>query len=100
MEHVEGSGADVRPSNATTERFAAKAHETIDRVADTANQAEREARAAAQRAAERAREMQERAMQAADENIGKLRSYVEHNPLTSAGIAFAAGVVLSALLRR
>ena len=39
-------------------------------------------------------------MEAADEHISKLRSYVEENPLLSAGIAFAAGIVVVSLLSR
>jgi ElaB/YqjD/DUF883 family membrane-anchored ribosome-binding protein len=76
------------------------AHETVDRVAESANYAEKEVRNAAGRAAEHAREMQEQAIAAAEENVQKARSYIEENPLMSAGIAFAAGVIISALLRR
>ena len=74
------------------------AHDTVDRVAETANYAEKEVRGAASRAAEQAREMQEQALAAADENVKKARSYIEENPLMSAGIAFAAGVIFSALI--
>jgi ElaB/YqjD/DUF883 family membrane-anchored ribosome-binding protein len=86
--------------NPTTDRIAAMAHDTVDRVAESANYAEQEVRGAANRAAEHAREMQEQAVAAAEENVKKARSYIEENPLMSAGIAFAAGVVLSALIRR
>ena len=44
--------------------------------------------------------MQEHAVAAAEENLRKVRSYAESNPLITAGIAFAAGVLLSALVRR
>lgn len=86
--------------NPTTDRIAAMAHDTVDRVAESANYAEKEVRSAASRAAEHAREMQEQAVEAAGENVKKARSYIEENPLMSAGIAFAAGVVFSALIRR
>ena len=86
--------------NSTTDRLAAMAHDTVDRVAESANYAEQEVRGAAGRAAERAREMQEEAMATADQQVKKARSYIEENPLMSAGIAFAAGVIFSALIRR
>jgi ElaB/YqjD/DUF883 family membrane-anchored ribosome-binding protein len=76
------------------------AHETIDRVAPRANRAEHEVRGAAARAAGGAKLVQEQAVEAAEENVRKLRSYIGTNPLASAGIAFAAGALLSALVRR
>jgi ElaB/YqjD/DUF883 family membrane-anchored ribosome-binding protein len=44
--------------------------------------------------------MQDQARSAADEGVRRARSYIETNPVLSAGIAFAAGVILSSLLRR
>src|SRR5262245_42902460 len=87
-------------SNPTTDRLASMAHDTIDRVADVANGAEREVRGAASRTARQAKEYGDQAMEAADEQITKLRSYVEENPLMAAGIAFFAGMVVLSLLRR
>ncbi|MEO8467713.1 MAG: hypothetical protein ABI640_20490 [Gammaproteobacteria bacterium] len=84
----------------TSDRVAGRAHETIDRVAETANQAEQGMRGAATRAAEAARKAQEQLSAAAGENAKKIRSYIEQNPLTTAGIAFAVGVVVSALVVR
>jgi ElaB/YqjD/DUF883 family membrane-anchored ribosome-binding protein len=86
--------------NPTTERLAAMAHETVDRVAEAAKDAEKEVRSAASRTAERASQMQDSALAAADENVKKARSYIEENPLVSAGIAFAAGGIFSSLIRR
>ena len=62
-----------RDTTTTTDRFAAKAHDAVDSVAERAQRAEREVRTA---------------------------SYIESNPLAFAGIAFAAGVLLSSLFRR
>jgi ElaB/YqjD/DUF883 family membrane-anchored ribosome-binding protein len=86
--------------NSTSDRVASMAHETIDRVTPRANRAEHEVRGAAARAAGSAKLMQEHAVEAAEQNVRKLRSYIESNPLTTAGIAFAAGVLLSSLVRR
>jgi ElaB/YqjD/DUF883 family membrane-anchored ribosome-binding protein len=84
----------------TTDRLAAKAHETVDSVAERAQRAEREMRATAARTAEQAREIHEQAAERAGETIRRAGSYVENNPLAFVGIAFAAGVLLSTLLRR
>jgi ElaB/YqjD/DUF883 family membrane-anchored ribosome-binding protein len=75
-------------------------HETVDRVAETARTAEQHIRARATELGDQARETEERALQALESNLQKARSYVEENPLTSAGIAFAAGLLLSGLLTR
>jgi ElaB/YqjD/DUF883 family membrane-anchored ribosome-binding protein len=94
------NATDDQGGNATAERLASKAHETVDRVAEAANYAEREVRNAAARTAEQARQLREQAVERADENVQRVRSYVEQNPMMAAGIAFAAGVILSSLFRR
>ena len=86
--------------SSTTDRLASMAHETIDRVTPKASRAENEVRGAATRAADSAKLMQEHAVAAAEENLRKVRSYAESNPLITAGIAFAAGALLGALVRR
>ena len=80
----------------TTDRFAAKAHETVDTIAERAQRAEREVRGAA----DQARELHEQAAARAEQTMRRAGSYIENNPLAFAGIAFAAGVLLSTLLRR
>jgi ElaB/YqjD/DUF883 family membrane-anchored ribosome-binding protein len=84
----------------TTDRLASMAHETIDRITPKANRAEHEVRGAATKAADSAKLMQEHAVEAAEDRLRTARSYAESNPLTTAGIAFAAGVLLTALFRR
>ena len=100
MAQTRASARNSEASNPTTDRLASMAHDTIDRVADVANEAEREVRGAAARTVRQARDAGEQAIAAADENIGKLRSYVEENPLLSAGVAFVAGMLIVSLLRR
>ena len=95
-----GNSGAARQTAYATEHVAAKMHEAVDRVADTARDAEQGIRARAADLGERARETEERALKALEGNLRKARSYVEENPLLSAGIAFATGVLLSNLLSR
>jgi ElaB/YqjD/DUF883 family membrane-anchored ribosome-binding protein len=87
-------------SEPTSDRLATMAHETIDQVATTANRAADEVRGAATKTLETAKEAQEHVVAAADESLTKVRSYVERNPLTAVGLAFAFGALLISLVRR
>jgi ElaB/YqjD/DUF883 family membrane-anchored ribosome-binding protein len=84
----------------TTDRFASRAHDTVDTIAERAQRAEREVRHAAERTAEQARQLRDEYTDAAEQNLRRASSYVESNPLAFAGIAFIAGVLVSTLLRR
>lgn len=84
----------------TTERFAAKAHDTVDDLAERAQRAERGVRGAAERTVERARELQEEYTDSAEQTLRRATSYVESHPLAIAGMAFVAGVLFSSLMRR
>jgi ElaB/YqjD/DUF883 family membrane-anchored ribosome-binding protein len=96
------SQATISPdsANSTMDRLASMAHETIDRVTPKANRAEHDVRSAAIKAADSAKVLQEHAAAAVEDNLRKARSFAESNPLITAGIAFAAGALLSALIRR
>jgi ElaB/YqjD/DUF883 family membrane-anchored ribosome-binding protein len=82
------------------DRFASAAHETIDKVSDAAGSAEQKVRDKAARATEQAQIVQEEASEALDQGLDRVKEYVRTNPVMSAGIAFAAGFVVSALMRR
>jgi ElaB/YqjD/DUF883 family membrane-anchored ribosome-binding protein len=82
------------------DRLAERAHETIENAAAGAAHVEREIRRVASDAADRIRRSEGEIVDVMDENLRKVRQYVEKNPMQSAAIAFAAGVVLSSLLRR
>jgi ElaB/YqjD/DUF883 family membrane-anchored ribosome-binding protein len=86
--------------NSTTDRLATMAHETIDRVTPKANRAEAEMRDTAARTAEGVKNLEEQALDTAKDGLHKSQAFIEKNPLMSAGIAFAAGAVLSMLIRR
>jgi ElaB/YqjD/DUF883 family membrane-anchored ribosome-binding protein len=87
-------------SGSTTDRLASMAHESIDRVSTTANRAETEMRDTVAKTTEGAKELEERALDTAKVGLHQTQAYIEKNPLMSAGIAFAAGALLSVLIRR
>jgi len=87
-------------ASAATDYVAAKAHETVDTVAERAQRAEREVRKAAERTADQARQLRDEYAERAEEGLKRASSYLESNPLAVVGIAFVAGVLLSAMLRR
>jgi len=93
--HHEKEGAST-----TTDHFAAKAHETVDSIAERAQGAEREVRKAAERTADQARQLRDQYAETAEEGLRQAKSYLESNPLAVVGIAFVAGVLLSAMIRR
>jgi len=90
----------MNTSARTTEQLRSAAHETIDRVAQAATGAEQRIRETAAEAAERAHRTQAQAGDAIDRGVAELKGYVKTNPIATAGIAFAAGVIVSSLLRR
>lgn len=98
--HMESVDDPLEAPAPGTDRLAQRAHETIDDAAAGAAQAEREIRRAAADAADRLRRSEAETAEMLDQNVRRIREYIEKNPMQSAAIAFAAGVVLSSLLRR
>ena len=94
------NGHHEKEQTSTTDHFAAKAHETVDSIAERAQGAEREVRKAAERTAKQARQLRDEYAETAEEGLRRAGSYLESNPLAVAGIAFVAGVLLSAMIRR
>jgi ElaB/YqjD/DUF883 family membrane-anchored ribosome-binding protein len=93
-------GAAASERAHTTDQLASAAHETVDRVARNAADAERQIRAKAGDLADKARDTEERAKERAEASLSNARDFVEQNPLLSTGIAFVVGMTLSSLLRR
>ena len=97
------TGADSRTASGdrvVTDRLAAKAHEAVDRAAEKSGAAEHEIREQAKRASEQWRRSGAAVREAAGERARQLETFIERNPLLGAGIAFFAGLAVSALLRR
>lgn len=95
-----GQEDKTRSEATVTEHLATKAHETVDTLAERAQRAERGVRGAAQRAAEQARDLRDEYVDTAEQGVQRAATYFESHPLAVAGVAFLAGVLLSAMIRR
>jgi ElaB/YqjD/DUF883 family membrane-anchored ribosome-binding protein len=84
----------------TSEHLATLAHETVDRLAGPARDAEQRLRARASVLREQAHEQEERALRALDAKLEKTRSLIAGKPLIAACVAFATGVLLTGLMVR
>jgi ElaB/YqjD/DUF883 family membrane-anchored ribosome-binding protein len=93
------SGKDS-PSATETERMVNILHEALDRFAEHAGSAERQARSTADDVREGARRRAVRARDKGNEAANIVEEYVDDHPWTAAGIAFGAGIIVSSMLRR
>lgn len=80
--------------------LADKAHEAMDRAAQTMGKAEEYARQQGSHADERVSEAAAHGRQRADNTLERVSCFVREKPLLSIGIAFVAGVLFSSLTRR
>lgn len=83
-----------------TEKAIEAAHHAVDAVAEKAAVAEDTLRKTAASSQETLTHKQEEIKQQLQLSYSKTREFAAQNPLATAGIAFAAGVLLTALLRR
>ncbi len=72
--------------------------ETIDKVSHSAHEAVDKTASAVNQAAEAVGEKEEQLKNAEQQMLGCCRSYINNNPITSLGIAVAAGFLLNRLL--
>ncbi len=86
--------------HATTDRLSERAHESVDQFAKAAGKGEEQIRHKAADAEARVKEAGQKAKQRSGEAMHTISTFVQDKPLTSLGIAFAAGSLLSALLGR
>jgi ElaB/YqjD/DUF883 family membrane-anchored ribosome-binding protein len=84
----------------TTRRAADAAHSVIDDTAAKAEVVEQNLRQKAAKASRKVEASQEAAVQKFESSIAKAEAFAKEQPIAAAGIAFAAGVIASALLRR
>jgi ElaB/YqjD/DUF883 family membrane-anchored ribosome-binding protein len=83
-----------------TEQITSKAHEAVDRIAEQVERAEERIRTACGSAEEMLKESREKVRLQSDRMTGTVTEYVQQHPLAALGIAFGAGVVVAALLKR
>jgi ElaB/YqjD/DUF883 family membrane-anchored ribosome-binding protein len=83
-----------------TLRAAEAAHDMIDRLARQAADAEVRIRRSAEDLERRAREGGREAREQGEELRGAVSEYVHEHPVSALALAFGAGIVASALLRR
>lgn len=86
--------------HATTDRLSERVHESVDQFAKTAGKGEEQIRHKAADAEARVRDAGEKVKQRSGEALHSISGFVQDKPLVSLGIAFAAGTLLSALLKR
>ncbi|ALP53578.1 hypothetical protein Tel_10775 [Candidatus Tenderia electrophaga] len=86
--------------HATTDRISERAHESVDRVAEIAGKGEERIRHGAADAEARVRDAGQKAKKRSNEALQSISGLVRDKPLISLGLAFAAGTLLTALLRR
>ncbi|ABE53837.1 conserved hypothetical protein [Shewanella denitrificans OS217] len=84
----------------TTAKACEATHHAVDAVAVKAAIAEDTLRKTAASSQETLVHKQEEIKQQLQNSLSKTRELAAQNPLATAGIAFAAGIVLTALLRR
>jgi ElaB/YqjD/DUF883 family membrane-anchored ribosome-binding protein len=84
----------------TARRWAEAAHGAIDETAEKAEAVEAKWRKQAHQAGEKVEASQEQAVEQISHSISELEAFAKKRPATAAGIAFALGVLTTALLRR
>ena len=84
----------------TTDSAARAAHEAVDKIATSADQVESRIRQTATDVQHNVRDTADRAQHMSEDLIAEVRAYVHERPVTSIMIAFAAGIIFSAFLRR
>jgi ElaB/YqjD/DUF883 family membrane-anchored ribosome-binding protein len=82
-----------------TSRISEKAHEAVDKMAEKASDLEQHAKAGMHAAAERAQEVRREAEREAKQAMNAVQRFMREQPVTSAALAFAAGVITTTLLR-
>ena len=83
-----------------TTKASEAAHHAVDAVTEKAAAAEDSLRKTAATSQHSLAQKQDEIKQQLQHSYSKSREFAAQNPLATAGIAFAAGVVLTALLRR
>jgi len=99
LETLKEAKAELDSEPSTTERVADKAHAAIDSTAEKAEDLEKSARRNAEQTREKLSEKGHAAADTLQDSLSEVQNFVKERPIAAAGIAFAAGIVASRLLR-
>lgn len=94
-----GNGSN-KPNAPTTEQAVGAAHEALDSAAERLGPMEDKLRKESAKSKETLKVKSQEAKDELEDALGKVEEFARERPLAAAGIAFAAGVLASALLRR
>lgn len=86
--------------DSTTRKVAKAAHDAIETTANKAEGLEHELRQRAAHAGDKVGASQEAVARQFESTVSEVETFVRQRPVAAAGIAFAAGVLATALLRR
>ncbi len=90
----------TEPQRETTDNAAKAAHEAVDTIANSADQLESRIRQTATGVQQNVRGTADRAQRMSGDLLTEMREYVHERPVVSIMMAFAAGIIFSAFLRR
>lgn len=94
------AATNTAQSTSTADKFSDAAHRAVDNVASHLADAERKLRSEATNKEEALRDAAGKASDKATELKAKTSNYINENPMAAAGIAFAAGILFSAWMRK
>lgn len=99
-ERVSNYDKPAGEADSTARRVAKAAHDVIDEGAERAEKLERQLRSKAGEAGERVEASQAAAVATIEDSMQRLEAFVKERPIAATGIAFAAGVLATVILRR
>lgn len=98
MENVKSTPSNIKTDAPISKKAQDALHDSVDTVADKAAKAEQAIRDRAHRSAESMSETQEKLQK--QWNGSEVRRFAAENPVATVGIAFAAGMLITSLLRK
>jgi ElaB/YqjD/DUF883 family membrane-anchored ribosome-binding protein len=99
-DRLAGLDTPAAEAGSTARKVAEVAHKLIDESAGHAEDIERQIRQKAGQAQDKVAASQEAAGAQLERSLSQIESFAKERPLAATGIAFAAGVLMTALLRR
>lgn len=83
-----------------TSQGSERAHDIVDKLESTLSDVESTVRGVSTQATEQAEELSREVQSKAVETLASIEQYVKEKPVQAIGIAFAAGILTSVLLRK